>query len=330
VAKQVQQLAASPAIRQIQQMAEQVQKLARAPAVPVAYSRMQEVAEQVQKLAASPAMRQMQEMTAVLQPGGLVDFTTPAATEQARTQAFADAAKEPPPIAEREKAIPKLSLLRDHAPPDWKKRYPARQLTRAIERGLPVELVVLATDIRHSTFLMKEAIDPLRFASLLTEFIERSRVAVWDQGGWFDTFTGDGFIVYWPWRTERQYDAALLRCFQVVRRTFEDFYGRFVDLFMSNSKSLPAIGLRAGIDAGAAFLVSLTGKLSIIGDPVVGAVRMVGAARSTRTLLQAHVGQHVVARQNQGAFRDLVLTLMQISTKEYEGQFVYEVDVLGA
>ncbi len=49
-------------------------------------------------------------------------------------------------------------LLKNHAPPDWEERFRTDDLLDAIIDGAPIQMFVMAADIRESTTLMKEAI----------------------------------------------------------------------------------------------------------------------------------------------------------------------------
>jgi len=49
-------------------------------------------------------------------------------------------------------------LLAAHAPPDWEERFRRDELLDRIVDGEPLQLFVMAADIRESTTLMKEAV----------------------------------------------------------------------------------------------------------------------------------------------------------------------------
>ena len=48
-------------------------------------------------------------------------------------------------------------LLKSHAPPDWERRFRATELLDAVIDGEPIQMFVMAADIRESTTLMKES-----------------------------------------------------------------------------------------------------------------------------------------------------------------------------
>ena len=51
---------------------------------------------------------------------------------------------------------------------------------------------------------MREAIDPVVFGEVLGNFVDQARAAVRTHLGWFDKFTGDGFLAYWLYQDEEE------------------------------------------------------------------------------------------------------------------------------
>ena len=74
-------------------------------------------------------------------------------------------------------------LLKPHAPPDWEQRFRKTDLLDRVIDGEPIQMFVMAADIRESTTLDK--------------FVTSVRRGIRSSGGWFDKFTGDGFLAYW-------------------------------------------------------------------------------------------------------------------------------------
>jgi class 3 adenylate cyclase len=149
-------------------------------------------------------------------------------------------------------------------------------------------MFVLALDLDRSTFLMKETVLFWEFASTLNDFVGSAREAI--NGlfeGWFDKFTGDGFLAYWMLEDAEhdEYHDNFVRCMGHavhMARVARDLYTEHVvDRFRHNSRNIPSgLGVRIGIDAGPAYLVEIAGDLTIVGPPVVGAVRMESSAAS--------------------------------------------------
>ena len=85
-------------------------------------------------------------------------------------------------------------LLTRHAPPDWDSRFRPEELLDAIIDTSPVQMFVMAADIRESTMLMKEAVRFERFALIMDTFVTAVRRGIGSPGGWFDKLTGDGVL----------------------------------------------------------------------------------------------------------------------------------------
>src|SRR5438445_12709377 len=89
-----------------------------------------------------------------------------------------------------------VGLLEPHAPADWEARFRKDELLDSILTGEPVQMFVMAADIRESTMLMKEAVKFERFAYVMDKFVTSVRQGITRSGGWFDKFTGHGFLAY--------------------------------------------------------------------------------------------------------------------------------------
>src|SRR5256885_4854130 len=88
-------------------------------------------------------------------------------------------------------------LLKPHAPPDWEERFRRDDLLDSVIDGRPIQMFVMAADIRESTTLMKESIRFEQFALVMDKFVSSVRRGIRNSGGWFDKFTGDGFLADW-------------------------------------------------------------------------------------------------------------------------------------
>lgn len=217
-------------------------------------------------------------------------------------------------------------LLQAHAPdgPDL-----AEVLKQAKARE-PFEVVVLAADIRKSTILMREAVDLGEYAATISDFVDQSRAAITRSGGWFDKFTGDGFLAYWmvdfdaegdPWldTTKRalKFAAAAIRVFDQTT----------MPALRMNSRNLPRqVGLSIGIDGGSVQLGNVAGDVTVLGPAVVGAVRMVSAASQPgETVANVFLGEYM--EREPSLVSDLVQQVERVyaKTKEYDEQEVYRV-----
>jgi class 3 adenylate cyclase len=224
-------------------------------------------------------------------------------------------------------------LVKPHAPPDWEERFQKTELLDALIDGEPIQMFVMAADIRGSTLLMKEAITFGSFALVMDKFVTSVRRGIRRTGGWFDKFTGDGFLAYWIVRSSssEEYERAFVQTTGDVAHTAHsliDFFHRLVmEDFRANSRNLPAgVGLSMGLDAGPGYLVQIAGELTVVGPPVVGAVRMVTAAELPREIVaNVYLGERLRDGQ-EGVYEELGVTVTREyrSTKEYpNGQEVY-------
>jgi class 3 adenylate cyclase len=225
------------------------------------------------------------------------------------------------------------ALLESHAPPDWGERFREAELLDAIIDGEPIQMFVMAADIRESTLLMKEAVKFERFAFVMDKFVTAVRRGIRRSGGWFDKFTGDGFLAYWIVQSgpDDQYHEHFVQAAGNIvhsAHTLVDFFHRLVLAdFRSNSRNLPeGVGLSMGLDAGPGYVVQIAGELTVVGSPVVGAVRMVTAAEQPREIIaNVFLGERLRDEQD-GVYEELGVTVTREyrPTKEYpRGQEVY-------
>jgi class 3 adenylate cyclase len=231
---------------------------------------------------------------------------------------------------DRERAA---KLLETHAPPDWEQRFDRTALLDAVIDGEPIQMFVMAADIRESTMLMKEAIRFERFALVMDKFVSAVRRGIQGSGGWFDKFTGDGFLAYWilqagtPEQSEERFVQTAGNLVHTARSLVNLFHARVMEDLRANSRNLSAgVGLSIGLDAGPGYVVKIADELTIVGPPVVGAVRMVTAAsRPQEIVANVYLGERLHDEQN-GAYEELGMTVTREfrPTKEYpKGQEVY-------
>ena len=224
-------------------------------------------------------------------------------------------------------------LLARHAPPDWDQRFRREELLDAIIDTSPIPMFVMAADIRESTMLMKEAVRFEDFARVMDKFVSAVRRGIGTPGGWFDRFTGDGFLAYWvvPSEPRAEYQHRFVEAAGNLAHTahelIELFHGRVLVDFRRNSRNLSdGVGLSIGLDAGPGFLVEIAGDITIVGPPVVGAVRMVSAAsRPQEIVANVFLGEHLHDEQDR-VYEALGMRSTRESrpTKEYpKGQEVY-------
>src|SRR4029453_10718320 len=147
-------------------------------------------------------------------------------------------------------------------------------------------------DIRESTTLMKESVRFERFAAIMDKFVSSVRLGIRRSGGWFDRFTGDGFLAYWIVQSAApdEYEERFVQTAGDIAHTanilIDLFHRRGLPGFPRNPPHPSAgVGLSVGVDAGPGYLVKIADELTIVGPPVVGSVRMVTAAATPKEIV---------------------------------------------
>lgn len=220
-------------------------------------------------------------------------------------------------------------LTKRHAPNGWHKSVSYKEVLSAIKDGNAINAVVMSFDIRMSTILMREAIDAREFARTMTAFVEQASQALGEGVGmWYDKFTGDGYLGYWLLNKDEE--GALLNICPKVLEICHWFTGAYRLImeprFRKNSMNYPSrSGLAIGVDSGPVHLVQIAGELTIVGKPVVGAVRMVSAAGPYETLVNMQFGQLLLQQEALLKEKHAKIITRGINTKEYPaGQEVYQ------
>lgn len=227
-------------------------------------------------------------------------------------------------------------LLQTHAPRD---RFdPTRTIVsptirKSILSHSAVEAIVLTADIRRSASILKESIDIPQYAHMLDDFVGEFRTVLSYHGGWFDKFTGDGFICYWL--VESNFVEIMDTVLDFSCAVMDNFRTYYYPTFVSNMRNVPSgIGLSIGVDAGPCHLLSIAGDLTIVGSPIVGSVRMNDACQPYQLLLNAYPGTRLLEgmRNKPGKLSaDLTYRVAPkiIATKEYpRGQESFAVEFL--
>ncbi len=226
-------------------------------------------------------------------------------------------------ISESEQPIPD-ELILNHAPSGWAED---EDISRRIKGHKQISAIVMAADIRRSTFLMKEAVSERTYGDILGDFIESSKRGINERGGWFDKFTGDGFLAYWPYSPDSSDGlfATGIKVLRLAESLLQMFNFQVIPQLRANSRNFPrSAGLSIGIDAGHVRLLTIAGDLTIVSPTVVGAVRMVSAAAPSEVLLNVYLGEFL----NRNEFKlesnsGWCVTLEYRQTKEYDQQEVY-------
>lgn len=186
-----------------------------------------------------------------------------------------------------------------------------------------IDALVVVGDLRLSTLVLKEAVAPPAFARFLVGFTESVRGLVRDADGWFDKFTGDGFVAFWILPSPSAIDGSRLTRFCQTVLPASDLLIRNL---RRTSRNFPAgVGLALGIDAGPCELVRVAGAITVVGSPIVGASRMVTSAGARQTIANVQVGSALEKEPERLAAVGVRLERRVVRTKEYpEGQEAFE------
>ena len=216
------------------------------------------------------------------------------------------------------------ALLGRHAPPGAEGALSPSVLEDLQIRGTAsISATVVVGDLRLSSLVLREAVEPSLFARFLVGFTEAVRSLAYARDGWFDKFTGDGFIAFWVDPVPMDRDLAQIPRFCQTVLPAADV---LIANLRRNSRNFPTgVGLALGMDSGPCQLVRVGDALTVVGSPIVGATRMVGAARARQILVNVFLGEELERARERLAEDDIRIARATVRTKEYpEGQEVFE------
>jgi hypothetical protein len=226
---------------------------------------------------------------------------------------------------------------------------------RLFKRSNRLTALVACLDIRASTTYMLHLEEFPGYSKHLADFLAELKTIVVAQGGFFDKFTGDGALVFWP-----TFDATLeidgyCRALHALLQIQAEFLGGILPMLRSRGGMLPrTFGLAIGLDCGQVMVSDLRPSIArvsvsvynggeksfnvgndpllksvtVLGRAVVGAVRMASEAQSNRILCNNYPGHRIaegLSEVNERFERPWKVTRGIVSTKEQPtGQFAYE------
>jgi len=210
-------------------------------------------------------------------------------------------------------------------PPDAKNQVAPDGLRSLLEEGsTSVKAAVVVGDLRMSGLLIREAVSAPLFARYIIGFTEAVRGLATSFEGWFDKFTGDGFITFWLYQDEDELlDSVPAFCQSVIPAS-----EALIDNLKQNSRNFPVgVGLAIGIDAGPCELVRVGDALTLVGSPIVGASRMVSGARAGQSLVNVGLGTTFERHRDRLEAAGVRLAKHVVPTKEYpEGQEAFRME----
>jgi class 3 adenylate cyclase len=177
--------------------------------------------------------------------------------------------------------------------------------------------------------MMNEAIDPHAFAAALKAFVRDSQEVVWGARGWFSSFTGDGFLAFWPVTRARR-DTVLRKIVGAMSGLFANFEQIHVPHFARNSHNFREdFALAFGIDEGHVAIVEVGSAITIVGKPVVGAVRMVEAAGEWEVFANNQPGAALMQQFDAGSLQGVDVKQVPVTTKEFDVQRAHSISYGG-
>ncbi len=216
------------------------------------------------------------------------------------------------------------AVLARHGPPEARLTLGDDAVEELLtNRSTSVDASVVVGDLRMSTIVLREAVQTTTFARFIVGFTEAVRSLANASGGWFDKFTGDGFIAYWL--TPRGQPSAV-RDVPEFCQALLPAADNLVANLRKTSRNFPVgVGLSLGADAGPCELVMVGEALTLVGGPIVGASRMVAGANPGQTLLYVYLGGQIAEERDWLVESGIHLERTSVKTKEYpQGQEAYE------
>ena len=224
-----------------------------------------------------------------------------------------------------------LEGLVQHAPSGWLDELPQMlSALNAVVHSVAVPVIVVAADITCSSSLIDHSEDFEYWGGQITEFFGAARDTVWKLNGFFDKFTGDGFLAYWPlFDTDKNgYPVSQDITADVLNRRFDEHVFETCDevMWYFYEHTLPNlanrtqrfthnVGLSIGVATGEAMLLQIAGDLTLVGPPVVLAVRLETAAERRTVLVDHRIGCALIDSAT-AASRDLQIEPMHVQTKD--------------
>jgi hypothetical protein len=226
---------------------------------------------------------------------------------------------------------------------------------RLFKRGNRLTALVASVDIRSSTTYMLHLEEFGGYSKHLADFLGELKAIVIAHGGFFDKFTGDGALVFWPtFKSDFSLDE-FCRALHALLQVQVEFLGEILPLLRARGGMLPKeFGLAIGLDYGEVMMSDLrpsiervtvsvynggertfnigrdplTKSVTVLGRAVVGAVRMASEAKANKILCNNYPGQRLargMSEVNNKFEKQWTITRGYVQTKEViDGQFAYE------
>jgi class 3 adenylate cyclase len=186
----------------------------------------------------------------------------------------------------------------------WRGHFPSLK-TRAdpqdiMERACRSPSIIVVGDIRRSQDLMTYAMDEQDFSRRMVEFISTTRSVLNKHGGFFDKFTGDGFLGYFNESICDLYGSNYVDSFINFIHEFTTFCNAHFREWVKFVRKLPGqpVGLAVGADLGRVSFQSLHYHVVAVSESIVWASRMASAAKAEEVLVNNLLYQTLCQRDN--------------------------------
>jgi class 3 adenylate cyclase len=173
----------------------------------------------------------------------------------------------------------------------WQSHLPKTALRKDPDRNIKLasgsQTIAVIGDIRRSQDLMTYAPDAKSFSERMVHFITTTRQLVEKHTGFFDKFTGDGFIAYFNEAVCKIAAKDYIECFMGFIKDEKEFSVPFFEEWERLIRKRPAkeIGLAIGADIGKIFFEDVHDHLVAVGDAIVWGARMASTAESNEIIV---------------------------------------------
>jgi class 3 adenylate cyclase len=170
-----------------------------------------------------------------------------------------------------------------HLPPSTWRAVPDKLVSAASK----CPTIAVVGDVRRSQDLMTYSDDPEDFSRRMVHFIATTRQLIERHHGFFDKFTGDGFLVYFNRTICRHCGADHADCFLSFVREELAFAREHFREWSRTIRKLPPgpVGLAVGADSGVIDFRNVDYHLIAVGEAIVWASRMASVASANEVVV---------------------------------------------
>jgi CheY-like chemotaxis protein/class 3 adenylate cyclase len=186
----------------------------------------------------------------------------------------------------------------------WRGHFPRFEtkanLQDVMEQACHSNTIVVVGDIRRSQDLMTYAVAQQDFTRRMVEFISQTRLMLDKHGGFFDKYTGDGFIGYFNETICELAGSNYVDSFINFIRELTAFCNSHFREWVKFLRKTPGqtAGLAIGADLGRVSFQSLNYHVIAVGESIVWASRMASAARAEEALVNNLLHQLLCPRDD--------------------------------